>query len=81
MRPSPRRSAQRRSRSAGAARWRRWKARHRRGRVLLQVEVDEHALAAALIASDRLSTDAALDRKRLVAALEHVVADFIAQWR
>jgi hypothetical protein len=81
MRPSPRRSAQRRSRSAGAARWRRWKARHKRGRVLLQIEVDEYGLVEALIASDRLSADAALDRKRLVETLEHVVADFIAQWR
>jgi hypothetical protein len=48
---------------------------------LLQIEVDEYSLAAALTASDRLTADAALDRKRLVEALEHVVADFIAQWR
>jgi hypothetical protein len=64
-----------------ASPWRRQKrsrSRRRLGKLLITIEVDEYGLAAALIASQRLTAEAALDRKRVIAEAD--VDDFIEVW-
>lgn len=63
-----------------AARNRRSRRRQRQGMIWLGIEATEHPLAEALIASGRLTDAEALDRKRVGAAVEGIVADFIARW-
>ena len=46
----------------------------------LGIEVPEHRFVEALLASERLTEAEALDRKRLGAAVEQLVADFIKRW-
>jgi hypothetical protein len=72
---SPPRRADRR-----ADRRRRYVRRQLAGVIVLQVPVSEHALAAALVASGRLSPAEALHRANLQAALAGVVGDFIERW-
>jgi hypothetical protein len=50
------------------------------GVIVLQVPVPEHKLAAALMASGRLTPDQAMDRANLEAALGAVIGDFIERW-
>jgi hypothetical protein len=68
-------------RAKGAQRWRRWKARHKRGRILVKVEVDDHAVAQALINSRRLSETETQRRELVERALAEVIADWATRWR
>jgi hypothetical protein len=67
--------------SPGAARARRARWRRRHGLVPRTLDVDENALAAALIASGRLSADEALCPDLIERELSALVADFISRWR
>jgi hypothetical protein len=46
-----------------------------------RIEVDEHALDAALIASGRLSLDQALAPELIERELSRLIADWIERWR
>ena len=61
-----------------ADRQRRRRRRAAAGLVVLPVEVDEHAVAEALLASGRLDEVAALDRLRVAAAVGGLVAEWAA---
>lgn len=65
---------------SAAARNRKYRARQRRGGVVLQVEADEHQLAEALILSSRLTEAAALDRTELERQAADVLRQWSAQW-
>jgi hypothetical protein len=67
--------------SAAATRARRWRWRRRNGLVPRRIDVDEHALAAALIASGRLTEGEALRPELIERELAALVADFISRWR
>jgi DNA-binding GntR family transcriptional regulator len=54
-------------------RQRRQRERERQGLVVLKIEADEHALAAALIAAGRISEADALDRKHLQATVSELL--------
>jgi hypothetical protein len=69
-----------RSRSPGAARKRRWKARRRRGEAVYRLIVNEHAVAEALINSTRLSPVETTHRESVERALAEVLADWAAEW-
>jgi hypothetical protein len=58
----------------------RYARRQAQGRIVLQVEVSEHAFAAALMASGRLTPDQAIHRANLQAAVAGVIADFVERW-
>jgi hypothetical protein len=60
-----------------AIRQQRYRERQEDGRVVLHVDVDEHALAEALIAAGFLSQDDA-SRASLTTALEHVISLWIS---
>ena len=67
--------------SPAARRARRSRWRRRNGLVPRTVDVDEHGLAAALIASGRLTADEALRLELVERELSALVADFISRWR
>lgn len=67
--------------SPAAARARRHRWRRRNGLVPRTLDVDENALAEALIASGRLSEAEALRPDLIERELSGVVADFICRWR
>jgi hypothetical protein len=67
--------------SAAAARKRAYKARQKIGQAVFRVTADEDRLAEALIASGRISEDAAVDRAKIEAALSQVVADWVERWQ
>jgi hypothetical protein len=67
--------------SPAANRARRWRWRRRNGLVPRRIDVDEHALAEALIASGRLTESEALRPELLERELAALVADFISRWR
>jgi hypothetical protein len=67
------------SRAAARARRSRW--RRRNGLVPRTIDVDEHALAAALIASGRLTEAEALRSELIERELSALIADFILRWR
>ena len=50
------------------------------GRVVYQIEADEHGLADALILSARLTPDEALRRALVERELTLVIADFVERW-
>jgi hypothetical protein len=66
--------------AARRARWRRWHERHKQGRALLQIEVDPHAIADALIDSARLTAEQTGSRRMVQQALADVVAEWAARW-
>ena len=66
-------------RTLAGLRQKRSRARRKRGRVLLGVEIDEHQLVEALTKSTRISGDEGLDRRRLAQEVAAIVADFVAQ--
>jgi hypothetical protein len=67
--------------SSAAARARRSRWRRRNGLVPRRIDVDEHALAEALIASGRLTEGEALQPDLVERELAALVADFISRWR
>jgi hypothetical protein len=70
-----------RSASSAAVRARRSRWRRRNGLVPRTIDVDEHALAEALIASGRLTEQEALQPVLIERELSALVADFISRWR
>jgi hypothetical protein len=67
--------------SPAALRARRARRRRRHGLVPRTIEVDEHGLAAMLIASGRLTEAQALDPALVERELSALVADIILRWR
>jgi hypothetical protein len=67
--------------SPAAQRQRRARARRRNGHVIRRVDVDEHALATALIASGRLSEAEALRSDLVERELGRLIADWTERWR
>lgn len=67
--------------SSAANRARRWRWRRRNGLVPRRIDVDEHALAEAFIASGRLTEAEALRPDLVERELAALVADFILRWR
>lgn len=67
--------------SPAAIRARRARWRRRNGLVPRTIDIDEHGLAEALIASGRLTADEALRPEVVDREIEAMVADFIARWR
>jgi hypothetical protein len=67
--------------SPAAVRQRRKRWRRRHGFVPRTIDVDEHALAEALILSGRLTEAEALRPSLIERELSALVADFIARWR
>lgn len=67
--------------SPAAARARRHRWRRRNGLSPRIVDVNEHALAEALILSSRLSETEALRPELVERELSALIADFIARWR
>jgi hypothetical protein len=65
--------------AAARARRARWRRRH--GLVPRRINVDEHALAEALILSGRLTEQQALRPELIERELAALVADFIGRWR
>jgi hypothetical protein len=57
---------------------RRWRARERNGLIQLKVELDESALALALVDNGLLSVNRADDRKALSMGAQRILEDFIA---
>jgi hypothetical protein len=68
------------ARKNAAYRQRRARVRRRQGMASYRIEAHEHRLAEALIASGRLSEDAALRRALIEAELGALVEDWIARW-
>lgn len=68
-------------RAADAARARRHRARRKAGLVPRKVVVDEHALAAMLIETGRLTEGEALRPEAQGTALSVMIADIILRWR
>ena len=66
-------------RTLAGLRQKRSRARRKRGRILLGVEVAEHQLVEALIRSLRITEAEGLDRRRLAEEIAGLVDDFIAQ--
>ena len=66
---------------AAAVRARRSRWRRRNGLVPRTIDVDEHALAEALILSGRLTEQEALRPELIERELSALVADFISRWR
>jgi hypothetical protein len=66
--------------SPAAVRARRTRRRHKVGVTVYRVPVHEHRLAAALIASRRLSDAQALDRSQVERELAGLVEDWITRW-
>jgi hypothetical protein len=66
-------------RTLAGLRQKRSRARRKRGRILLGVEVDEHQLVEALIRSLRITEAEGLDRRRLAEEIAAILDDFIAQ--
>ena len=62
--------------SSPAARKKAYRRRQRTGRIVLLVEVEEHQIAAAMVAAGRLTDRQALCR----AEIEREAAAIIAQW-
>jgi hypothetical protein len=79
MRGHPAQGADRR-RARDAARQCRLRARQREGRIRLSIIVNEHDLAEALIAAERLGEGEALDRRLVEQAVESLISDFVARW-
>lgn len=69
------------SAASATERQRACRARRRAGLTLLTIEIDENALAAALIASDRLSEAAALEPGRVEQAVAELLHDWSERWR
>jgi len=67
--------------SAAAVRARRMRWRRRHGLSPHPIDVDEHALAEALILSGRLTEAEALRPELVRRELAALVADFICRWR
>jgi hypothetical protein len=68
-------------RQGAAQRQARSRARRRRGRILLKVEVDEHELIGTLMLAGKLDEVDGLERARVEQALGHLVADWIERWK
>jgi hypothetical protein len=58
----------------------RLRQRERSGHIVLQVEVHEHDLAAAMIEAGLLTEAQALSRADLARALARIAAEFSARW-
>jgi hypothetical protein len=71
---------QARSTAPAAVRARKARWRRRSGLVSLSVELHEHKLAEALIASGRLSPEQALQRDLVARELGRLVDDWCARW-
>jgi hypothetical protein len=69
------------ARSPSADRKRRYRARQRRGRVVVGVEVDRDAVLLALLASGRLGEAEALQPDQVAAALGDVIEQWARRWR
>lgn len=67
--------------SPDAIRARRYRWRRRNGLVPHRLDLDEHELAEALIASGRLTEAEALHPELIDRELLAVIADFILRWR
>lgn len=67
--------------SIAAQKKRRQRQRQRAGVVVLPIEVIEDDVAAAMIASGRLSEGQALDRAALARELAGVAAEWTRRWR
>jgi len=65
---------------SSAARMRKLRRRRRQGLVPVQIEIDEHRLANALIESRRLSPDETLRRGLVERELNHLIQDFIERF-
>jgi hypothetical protein len=77
---SPRRPLPGRSNTPAAIRARKSRARRKVGMRTFQVEGDEHRLAAALIASGRLTEEQALSRALVEGELAKLLADWASRW-
>jgi hypothetical protein len=64
-----------------AARQRRSRARRKRGRLLLSIEIPECETIAALMRSERLGEGDASSRAHLKLAVEKLIADFVERWQ
>jgi hypothetical protein len=69
------------ARSPAAAKKRAYRRRLRDGKIVLKLEVDECELAAALIASERLSEAESTQRDALARATEAVMREWCERWR
>src|SRR5262249_53952984 len=63
-----------------AVRQRKTRARRRQGMVSLRLDVHEHRLCGALIASGRLTEAQALERPQIERELAKLVDDWIRRW-
>jgi hypothetical protein len=63
-----------------ALRMRRHRARLARGRVCIRCEVDEHRVAAALVAHGKLTEEEALRPGLVARELERLIADYCVRW-
>src|SRR5262245_21387559 len=77
--PDPTRTVRPPSAAATRGRWHR--CRRRNGLVPRTLDVDENALAEALIAAGRLSEAEALRPDLIERELSALIADFISRWR
>jgi hypothetical protein len=57
-----------------------YRARLKRGRLVLSIEVDEDLVIEALKASERLFPHAAIDRSTIARELAQVISDWAFEW-
>lgn len=69
------------SRTQAAARARRSRWRHRNGLVACSLDVNEHAVAEALIVAGRLTETEAAQPEKVRRELCVLIDDFVARWR
>jgi hypothetical protein len=59
---------------------RRTRARQRRGLISVRLDVDEHRIAAALVAHGKLTEDEALRPGLVARELERLIDDYATRW-
>jgi len=77
-REPPLRSSARRS--SNAARQAAWRQRQKLCKVVLPIELDEHALAEALIRSRWLDANETQDRELVARAVGDIISEWITRW-
>jgi hypothetical protein len=66
--------------STPADRQRAYRARQRSGHVVLKIKVNEHEVAEALLLTDKLSPEKALDRAQVGQALSKMITEWSRAW-
>ena len=66
--------------AARAARQRRYRRRQRCGEMVVTLTLPEHAVAAALLATGRLTPAQALDRSQVGRAIGDMVSEWAREW-